>query len=306
MPYQKNDTVQVKISDFGSAGEGIGKIEGYTLFIKDTVIGDVVEAKIMKAKKNYGYARLEKVLQPSPFRVEPKCRFAKSCGGCQLQAYRYDKQLELKNRIVKNNLIHIGGFSEELLEGIMEKPVGMNGDGEEPYHYRNKSQFPFGYDRDGNVITGFYAGRTHSIIANTDCILGAEENEAVLKAVLSYMKDCNVSAYREQDRSGLIRHVLIRKGFHTGELMVCLVINGTELPKETVLTEKLAKIKGMTSISFSVNRENTNVIMGKEIHTIWGNDRISDEIGNLRFTISPLSFFQVNPVQTERIYNKAL
>ena len=302
MSYQKNDRVQLEIVDFGTDGEGIGKIDGYTVFVKDTVIGDVVTAKIMKAKKNYGYARLEEILQPSKDRVTPKCKIAKSCGGCQLQALSYEKQLEFKNNKVKNNLVRIGGFSKEKIQSIMEAPIGMA----EPYHYRNKAQFPFGYNREGKVITGFYASRTHSIIENTDCVLGALENEAILKAILSYMEECQLTAYREEEKTGLIRHALIRKGFSTGQLMVCLVINGKKLPKQEVLIEKLTAIPGMTSISYSVNQENTNVIMGLEIHTIWGKERIEDCIGDLKFTISPLSFFQVNPVQTERIYEKAL
>ena len=316
MSYQKNDIVQVEITDFGTNGEGIGKIDGYTLFIKDAVIGDVVEAKVIKSKKAYGYARLEKVITPSLFRVEPKCQFAKSCGGCQLQALSYDRQLEFKNNKVKNNLIRIGGFSEELIASVMEPPVGMGinseespilqGKKEEPFHYRNKAQFPFGYDRDGNIITGFYAGRTHSIIANTDCALGVRENEPILQAILAYMRECHISAYREAEGTGLVRHVLIRKGFCTGELMVCLVINGKKLPSSEVLVDKLEKIPGMTSISYSINTEKTNVIMGLTIHTIWGKERIEDKIGDLVFTISPLSFFQVNPVQTRRIYDKAL
>lgn len=302
MLYQKNDIVQLEITDLGTDGEGIGKIEGYTLFVKDAIIGDFVEAKIMKAKKSYAYAKLEKVITPSLFRIEPKCQFAKSCGGCQLQAMSYEKQLDFKNQKVKNNLIRIGGFSEELISSVMESPIGM----EQPFHYRNKAQFPFGYDKEGNIITGFYAGRTHSIISNTDCALGVAENQTILHAILDYMKECHVTAYRESEGTGLVRHVLIRKGFSTGQLMVCLVINGKKLPQADVLVERLIEIEGMTSISYSVNMERTNVIMGLEIHNLWGEERIEDTIGGLVFTISPLSFFQVNPTQTERIYAKAL
>lgn len=302
MSYQKNDIVQVEITDLGTDGEGIGKIDGYTLFVKDAIIGDFVEVKIMKAKKSYAYAKLEKVITPSLFRVEPKCSFAKSCGGCQLQAMSYEKQLDFKNNKVKNNLIRIGGFSQEFISSVMETPIGM----EEPFHYRNKAQFPFGYDKEGNIITGFYAGRTHSIIANTDCALGAAENEEILNVILDFMKEYNVPAYREADGTGLIRHVLIRKGFSTGQLMVCLVINGKKIPHADVLVDSLCRISGMTSISYSVNTEKTNVIMGLEIHNLWGQERIEDTIGELTFTISPLSFFQINPVQTERIYGKAL
>ena len=314
--YQKNQMIQVEITDMGTEGEGIGKIDGFTFFIKDALIGDVVEAKVMKAKKNYAYARLEKVVSPSSFRVEPKCFFSRSCGGCQLQAMDYAQQLAFKNRKVKNNMMRIGGFSEELLDAVMETPVGMGINGtesrilggkkEEPFHYRNKAQFPFGYDKEGNIITGFYAGRTHSIIANTDCALGVKENQEILDVILDFMKKEGVSAYREETGAGLLRHVLIRKGFSTGQIMVCLVINGEKIPAVDKLIAGLSQIEGMTSISLSVNKERTNVIMGTDIRLLWGKERIEDTIGDLTFSISPLSFFQVNPVQTERIYKQAL
>lgn len=302
MEYKKNDICQVTIEDIGVDGEGIGKIDGYTLFIKDAVLGDVVSAKIMKAKKQYAFARLEKVLQPSPFRIEPKCAFHKSCGGCQIQAMSYDKQLEFKQNKVRNNLIRIGGFDPDFVDSIMESPVGM----EPPFYYRNKAQFPFGTDKEGNPITGFYAGRTHSIIANTDCALGVKENQEILECILEYMKEYGVPAYNEETGKGLIRHVLIRKGFATGELMVCFVINGKSLPHCEAILNRLQNIPGMTSISLSINREKTNVIMGKEIRLLYGKETITDTIGGITFQISPLSFYQVNPVQTERIYERAL
>ena len=169
MEFKKNTVCQVEIEDIGESGEGIGKVEGYTLFIKDAVIGDVVEAKIMKAKKHYAYARLERVITPSPFRVVPRCSFYRQCGGCQLQALSYEKQLEFKQNKVRNNLIRIGGLTSEAVDKAMEPAVGMD----EPFFYRNKAQIPFGVDKEGKTVTGFYAGRTHSIIANTDCALGA-------------------------------------------------------------------------------------------------------------------------------------
>lgn len=300
--YEKNQMIRVEITDMGTEGEGIGKIDGFPFFIKDTVIGDVVDAKVIKAKKNYAYARLEKVVTPSSFRVEPKCKFARSCGGCQLQAMDYQKQLEFKNNKVKNNLMRIGGFSKELLDSVMEEPVGM----EEPFYYRNKAQFPFGYDKEGNIITGFYAGRTHSIISNTDCALGVKENQRILEIILDFMKQEGVSAYREETGEGLMRHVLIRKGFSTGQIMVCLIINGEKIPAVDRLIGRLTQIEGMTGISLSINKERTNVIMGTDIRLLWGKERIEDTIGDLTFTISPLSFFQVNPIQTERIYKQAL
>ena len=344
MAYEKNDMVTVTIEDVGMEGEGIGKIDGFPLFIKDAVVGDTVEAKIIKSKKNYAYARVEKVVTPSPFRVEPPCKSHRQCGGCQIQALSYDRQLAFKQDKVRNNLLRIGGFSEAEVDRVMEPVVGM----ENPLRYRNKAQYPFGTDKQGNPITGFYAGRTHSIIPNTECYLGREENREILQVILDYMKEYHVNAYDEETGKGLIRHALIRTGFYTGEIMVCLVINYKEekkaarsasegkntktgrgklvggtvryLPEQDKLVEKLALIKGMTSVSVSINTERTNVIMGKEIHTIWGSDTITDKIRvrdtgkedmpytgeELTFSISPLSFYQVNPMQMEKLYSLAL
>ena len=302
MEFKKNDICQVTIEDIGTDGEGIGKIDGFTLFIKDAILGDKVEAKIMKAKKNYAYAKLEKVLTPSPFRVEPKCQYHKQCGGCQIQAMDYQKQLEFKHNKVRNNLIRIGGLDVDYVDSIMETPVGM----ETPFYYRNKAQFPFGKNKEGKTITGFYAGRTHSIIENTDCALGVAENKVILEKILKYMEEEKVAPYEEEIHKGLLRHALIRKGFATGQLMVCLVINGKKLPAEDKLVQSLLEVEGMTSISVSVNTEKTNVIMGKEIRLLYGKEQIEDEIDGITFKISPLSFYQVNPVQTERIYSQAL
>ena len=302
MEFKKNDICQVIIEDIGTDGEGIGKIDGFTLFIKDAVLGDRVEVKIMKAKKNYAYAKLEKVLSPSPFRIEPKCQFHKQCGGCQIQAMEYGKQLEFKHNKVRNNLIRIGGLDAEYVDSIMEEPVGM----ETPFYYRNKAQFPFGKNKEGKTITGFYAGRTHSIIENTDCALGVAENKIILERILKYMEEEKVVPYEEETHKGLLRHALIRKGFATGQIMVCLVINGKRLPAEDKLVQSLLEVEGMTSISISVNTEKTNVIMGKEIRLLYGKEQIEDEIDGITFKISPLSFYQVNPVQTERIYSQAL
>ena len=324
--YSKNDIVTVKIEDIGTEGEGIGKLEGFTLFVKDAVMGDVVEARLVKVKKNYAYARLEKVLTPSPLRVKPVCPYHKQCGGCQIQAMSYEAQLQFKENKVKNNLVRIGGFDRLFIESVMEPVVGM----EQPWHYRNKAQFPVGTDKDGRIITGFYAGRTHSIIANTDCALGVEENEPILQKVLAYMQNEKASAYDETTGQGLVRHILIRKGFTSGEIMVCLVINGKSLPKEDRLVSTLREIPGMTSIWLNYNTKKTNVIMGTEGRVLWGQNTITDVIHRrsmeeinsgkdclrydskenapqgITFAISPLSFYQVNPIQPEKLYSLAL
>ena len=372
--YKKNDVFTVKIEDIGNGGEGIGRAGGYTLFVKDAVIGDVVRCKVMKAKKKYAYAKLEEIVVPSDVRVEPVCKYHRQCGGCQIQAMDYRAQLAYKEKKVKNDLVRIGGFAEELVEQVTEPVIGM----ENAYRYRNKAQFPVGTDKEGNLIAGFYAGRTHDIIANTDCPLGPPENQAILDAVLSYMRENDVSAYRESTGEGLVRHVLIRTGFASGEIMVCLVINGKKLPAEEKLVEKLTEIdlkggsageavsadgggnftdsggqsaardelsdnvygqtardegrgtprKRIVSISVSINREKTNVIMGHEIRVLWGSGWIEDSLRVLNsadfgraglvddecteseeritFRISPLSFYQVNPRQTEKLYSLAL
>ena len=298
----KNDIVTVEITDIGVSGEGIGHVDGYTLFIKDAVIGDVVEAKVMKAKKNYGYARLMKAITPSEYRVEPKCAFARRCGGCQIQEMSYDRQLVFKDQKIRGNLERIGGFTKDQIDTVMQPVVGM----EHPFGYRNKAQFPFGTDKEGNPITGFYAGRTHDIIANTDCALGVEQNKEILEIILQYMRENKIKSYDEKTGKGLIRHALIRYGFKTKEIMVCLVVNGKKLPKAERLIEKLIQIEGMTSITISPNTRRDNVIMGDSYEILWGQGYITDYIGNVKYQISPLSFYQVNPVQTEKLYGLAL
>lgn len=323
MTFQKNQIYTVKIEDIGTEGEGIGKVEGFSLFVKDALPGDVAKVRLTKVKKNYAYARLEEMTMPSPDRVEPPCPFHRQCGGCQIQALSYEKQLAFKQAKVENNLVRIGGFSPELIREIMEPIIGM----ENPWRYRNKAQYPFGYSKEGKLITGFYAGRTHSIIANTDCLLGAPENREILEIILRHMEKYQVSAYRETEGVGLVRHVLIRKGFSSGELMVCIVLNakrdfadGEWIPGQDKLLDKLILVRGMTSISVNFNPERTNVIMGEETCTIWGKDKIRDEMHLFRadgedfaktdrcvtYAISPRSFYQVNPVQAEKLYSTAL
>jgi len=299
---KKNDKVIVKIEDIGVNGEGIGKVDGYTLFVKDAVIGDTVEAVITKPKKNYGYAKMLKVLEPSICRVTAKCPVARTCGGCQIQELSYEAQLDFKTKKVRGNLERIGGFSGEFLDTVMEPICGM----EEPFYYRNKAQFPIGTDKEGQIVAGFYAGRTHQIIPNMECALGVPVNQEILKTIVDFMNEYHITAYNEETLLGLVRHVLIRYGFKTGEIMVCLVLNGDNLPHSEKLVDKLSKIHGMTSITYSINKENTNVIMGKEICLLWGQVYITDYIGDVQYQISPLSFFQVNPVQTEKLYRKAL
>lgn len=347
MEWKKNDRIQVRIEDISDEGLGIGRTEGYTWFIKDTVIGDLAEAGVMKMKKTYGFARLIRVLEPSPWRIEPKCPVARACGGCQLQAMDYQEQLRFKERKIYHNLRRIGGLKQLALPGEggdigawdmdaedrdvgdidaedidardrdakdidvrdknaggveMEPIIGM----ENPWRYRNKAQFPFGKDKDGRIVCGFYAGRTHAIIETDDCLLGVEENREILSTIRKFMEDFRIPPYEEASHTGLVRHALIRKGFSTGELMVCLVINGKKLPDEEQLKERLRRIKGMHSISYNINREKTNVILGKETVNLYGPGYITDKIGDISYRISPKSFYQVNPAQTKKLYDVAL
>lgn len=298
MEFRKNDLVTLEIEDCGIDGEGIGKADGFTVFVKDAVIGDTVTAKIIKAKKNYSYGRLMEVLKPSPYRVKPKCEFARQCGGCQLQALSYDQQLVFKTNKVKGHLERIGGFTDIPMEPI----IGMD----ELFHYRNKAQFPVGRNKEGKIVTGFYAGRTHNIIENRDCALGVAENKEVLDRVIAHMEKYGIEPYNEATGKGLVRHVLIRYGYFTKEVMVCLILNGNKLPKEEQLVKSLCEIPGMTSITINVNKKHSNVILGEEIRLLWGQEYITDRIGDISYQISPLSFYQVNPMQTQKLYAKAL
>ena len=309
---KKNDQFELDITDISDEGAGIGKKAGFVWFVKDALPGDRVRAAATKLKKNYGFARLLEVLSPSEDRREAPCPVARQCGGCQLQAMSYEAQLRFKERKVLNNLKRIGGF--EGVEALLEPIIGM----EDPFRYRNKAQFPVGRDRDGRIIACFYAGRTHHIVECRDCLLGPEENQRILQQVTDWMEAYGIPAYDETQGKGLMRHVLIRKGYRSGQIMVCLVINGEKLPHSQELVEALRSLplpegEAVASISYSINRANTNVIMGDRIVDLFGPGYIEDSIRGLEaesravtFRISPLSFYQVNPVQMERLYSTAL
>ena len=344
--YRKGQEIKVHIIDIGMRGEGIGKLEdGYTVFIKDAVIGDYVRASIMKANKSYAYAHLEQILQASPHRVEPLCPVARQCGGCQLQAMSYEQELVYKENKVRADLVRIGGFSEEEIDAVMEPIVGMQDNPKGPWRYRNKAQVPVGYSGgaknssgsnrggrkgaarggskggSGRVVAGFYAGHTHSIIPMTDCMLGEEINKEIIDRVLTYMEIHRVPAYDEESGKGLVRHILIRSGKFSGQIMVCLVVNGDSLPYEADLVEFLTGVPGMKSIVLNTNTERTNVILGRKLRTLWGSDEIEDTLHAydlsedgafvpaeeaVTFRISPLSFYQVNPEQTQKLYSLAM
>ena len=299
--YQKNQEVEVEVNALGNEGEGVGHTQdGYTVFVKDALPGDVIRAKLMKCKKQYAFGRLVEILTPSKDRVPAVCEKARVCGGCQIQEIAYEKQLEFKTDKVKSNLVRIGGVKNPPMEPI----IGMD----DPWRYRNKAQFPIGRAKDGKIVAGFYAGRTHAIVSvpDNDCVLGREVNAKILNKVIAHMETYDIEPYDEATGTGLVRHVLIRCGFATDEIMVCLVVNGTKIPEEDALADSLMEIPGMTSIMLNTNMDQTNVILGEQVRTIRGESYITDQIGDVKFCISPLSFYQVNPVQTEKLYLKAM
>ena len=314
--YQKNQVLEMEITDLGSDGEGIGRTGAFLWFVKDALPGDRVRASVMKTKKNYGYARLLEILSPGPDRVEPACPVARACGGCTLQAMDYRAQLKFKENKVRNNLVRIGGLkaladdaengaeysAAEGAGAVFHPVIGM----EHPFRYRNKAQFPVGRNKDGKPVAGFYAGRTHSIIPCEDCLLGTEENRGILAAVLGWMEEFRIPPYDETTGTGTVRHVLVRKGFRSGEIMVCIVTNGDAGGAFKVLADRLMQLPGVVTVVKNLNPERTNVILGKETRVLAGPGFITDTIGDTEFEISAQSFYQVNPVQTEVLYGTAL
>ena len=365
LPCQKNDRAVITIEDIGSGGEGIGflkisgespdadadlrkadsaglnkqeagkktGIKGFAIFVKDAVPGDTIEVTVTKVTTRYAYGHLDRILEPSPSRVEPRCPIAKTCGGCQIQALDYAKQLAFKQKKVRENLIRIGSFAPEEIDAVLHPIVGM----EEPWHYRNKEQVPVQQGKYGPV-TGFYASHSHTVIPMTDCLIGSPKNKQILETVLSWMQAYNVPAYDEETGKGLIRHILIRDGIYSGQVMVCVIANDYRLPFEKELVEALRCLEGVSSIVLNTNTERTNVITGRALRTLWGANDIVDTLHiheviqkqvngdtytskdsniqngtvfkkteeSVTFGISPLSFYQVNPRQTEKLYSLAL
>ena len=361
--YKKNDLVVLEITDLTEEGQGVGKCDGLVFFVKGSVMGDVVEAKILKVKKNYAYAKVEKLLEASPYRVTPFCPVAGKCGGCQLQHLSYEKELEWKEDRIAQSLIRIAGIPEE---EVHAKGEGILGGKTE--RYRNKAQYPVqngrgireektvgerafeegkkGSEKEqdsyNSLHIGFYGFHSHRIIETEDCLINSAENPLILNCIKDWAREYKVSGYEEETGKGLLRHIFLRKGFSTGEILICLVLNGKSLPYGKELWEKLqglslrAEAGGLqrgaevscrmdaeseadehcgrngtvpgriVGLSMNINEGRGNAILGRETLCLYGKDSIEDKIGELSFSISVPSFYQVNPAQTEKIYGKAL
>ena len=296
-PVQKNQTIEIEIADLGNQGEGIGRYEDFTVFVEGALPGERVRVLMVKVKRRYGYAKLLKILQPSRERVAPLCQLAGRCGGCQLSHLSYEGQLRYKQNRIAQALERIGGLS------VVVPPVLGMAEADRAY-YRNKAQFPV-RDGENGLTAGFFAPRSHRLIPVEGCQIQSRASHRLMPVILNFFRKKGIAAYDEGRHTGLVRHVLIREGYATGQVLVCVVINGTSLPHGREFVD-LLRGEGVQSISVNRNRERTNVILGPETVTLWGNGYIEDRIGDLRFQISPVSFFQVNPIQTKVLYEIAL
>ena len=340
--YKKNDLVALEITDLTEEGQGVGKCDGLVFFVKGTVMGDLVEARILKVKKNYAYAKVEKLLKASPYRVTPLCPVAGKCGGCQLQHLSYEKELAWKEDRIAQSLIRIAGIPEE---EVHAKGEGILGGKTE--RYRNKAQYPVqsrkeirsggatsvsdwkvngkwpgknkieAKEKSSDLSMGFYGFHSHRIIETKDCLINSVENPLILNCIKDWAREYKISGYEEETGKGLLRHIFLRKGFSTGEILLCLVLNGKSLPHGKELWERLqdlslsveegGQVQGsIVGLCVNINEGRGNAILGRETRCLYGKDSIEDKIGELSFSISVPSFYQVNPVQTEKIYGKAL
>lgn len=297
IPVEKNKIYNMFIDDLGSEGQGIGRIDGFAIFVENVLPNEYIKVLIVKVKKNYGYGKLLEIIEHSEDRVKPFCENFLKCGGCQLQHISYSKQLEFKKKLVENSITRIGK-----IEGInVLDTIGM----ENPLYYRNKAQFPVGKSKSGFDI-GFYLKRSHNIINTDCCYIQNKLNIEIIKILRDFMNLYNIKPYDETTHTGIIRHIITKIGFTTGEVMVCVVCNSKNLPYSDKFVEMFRNIKGIKSILLNQNLKETNVILGEKVTVLWGRDYIFDYIDNLKFKISLKSFFQINPIQTEILYKKAV
>lgn len=294
---EKNQVHTAEITGLTSEGSGVCRIEGMAVFVPETAVGDVCEVRIVKVLKSYAFGIIDKLIKPSTDRIENNCPVYKKCGGCLLRHISYEAECRTKNDIVRDAFERIGGLSPQF-----DSFLGA----ENTERYRNKAQYPLAV-QDGRAVCGFFAPRSHRVIPVEDCALQPEVFSEIIKTVLDYINDRKLSVYNEENNTGIIRHIYLRRGAHSGEIMVCLVVR-KDISRQLnalcrTLTEKFGDIK---SIVMNINSKKTNVILGDECVTLWGSDTISDTMCGNTVEISPLSFYQVNTVQAERLYGKAL
>ncbi|WNB91784.1 23S rRNA (uracil(1939)-C(5))-methyltransferase RlmD [Bacillus sp. NEB1478] len=299
LPVHKNESYEVEILDLTHEGAGVARVNGFTLFVPNTLPGERAKVKVVGLKKGFGFGRLEELIEPSQERVEPPCPIYKWCGGCQLQHLSYAGQLEYKRKQVEDVLTRIGK-----LENVPVLPtLGMD---DEPWRYRNKAQVPVG-ERDGRIITGFYQKRSHEIVEMDSCIITGDTNDDAVQAVKEIVNKYNISAYNEEKHKGMLRHIIARYGKTTGDLMIVLVTNGKDLPqRKKIIDDITTALPEIKSIVQNVNTKRTNVIFGDETKVLWGAEYIYDNIGDIKFAISARSFYQINPDQTKVLYDQAL
>lgn len=299
LPVHKNESYVVDIVDLTHEGAGVARVNGFTLFVPNTLPGERAKIKVVGVKKGFGFGRLEELIEESPERVEPPCPIYKWCGGCQLQHLSYEGQLEYKRKLVEDVLTRIG----KLEDVPVLSTLGM---GEEPWRYRNKAQVPVG-ERNGRIITGFYQKRSHEIVEMDSCIITGDTNDDAVQAVKEIVNQYNITAYNEEKHKGILRHIIARYGKTTGDLMIVLVTNGQDLPQRKKIVEDIRKaLPEIKSIVQNVNSKRTNVIFGEETRVLWGAEYIYDFIGDIKFAISARSFYQINPDQTKVLYDQAL
>lgn len=292
---EKNKEYIVEIIDTGYKGEGIAKIDDFAIFIPNAIKGEKIKIKIIKVLTSYAFGKIIEIIEPSKNRLESDCSTYKRCGGCNLRHVKYDETLKIKQNLVQSLV------NKTLKNKIkVKETIGM----ENPYYYRNKAQFPIGKDKENNVVMGVFANRTHEIIPIEECFIQNKEIQKLSKFILEFIKENDISVYDETSRKGLIRHIVTKIGIKTNEIMCIIVINGKEIPKEKELTMQIIKkFPNVKTIVKNINTKNTNVIMGEKNEKIYGDGYIEDKLGEYTFKISPHSFYQVNPVQAEKLYS---
>ncbi|MET3683183.1 23S rRNA (uracil1939-C5)-methyltransferase [Alkalibacillus flavidus] len=297
-PVKKNDYIDLTFSDLTHEGEGVGKIDGYPIFVPYGLPGESAKVKVIKVKKNLAFGKLIERYESSDDRIEPPCDVFYKCGGCQLQHMTYDRQLTMKQKQVQDVMKKIA----QMPDVPVHPTIGMT----EPWNYRNKVQIPVG-KRYGKVMTGFYQKRTHNIIDMDTCPVQSDDNDKVVRGIRDIIAELGIEPYDEETHDGVIRHIVLRTGYHSDEMMVVIVTKTKDLPYQDAFVERIKALNpNIKGIIQNINADETNVIMGETSHTLWGEDVIVDKIHDLEFAISAQSFYQVNPEQTEKLYDKAL